>query len=322
MKRSAFVITAAAAAAARPARAAVERPAIRYGISVDSTYMLPAYLMQAQTWKTEGLSGDLISFRGDAECMQALAGDSIDMMTGSTASLINVIASGQPITGFYSGFHVAGFYWYAVPGVKSWSDLRGKVVGVSTFSSLIDSLTRYVLLKHGLTPEKDVQLIQVGGSAASYQALKSNRIAMAALSVPFNYRAHDDAMTLLGVQSKEVAPEWPAQCIMAKKSFIAQNPNTITAVLRAHVRALRLAHANKPLVTQLYVDRLKYTPEDADRAYDEALPTFDERGRLPGPRTMKIFWDIEEQSGAVKEPWPTTRFLDPHWIDTFRTWAP
>jgi len=324
MKRRAFVAAAVAGAAlpVRPARAALEHPQIRFGVSVDSTYMLPEYLAATQTWKTEGLSGELISFRGDAECMQALAGDSLDIMTGSTASLINVITSGQPIIGFYSGFHVAGFYWYAVSSVKSWNDVRGKVVGVSTFSSLIDSLTRYVLTKHGLVPERDVQLIQVGGSAQSYQALKSGRIALAALSTPFNYRAQADGMTLLGVQPKEVAPEWPAQCMMAKKSFINENPNTIRAVLRAHVKALRLAHANRALCVNLFVDRLKYSTEDAERAYDEALPTFDERGRLPSEKTMKIFWDIEQQSGAVKEPWPTSRFLDPRWIDTFRSWAP
>ena len=127
---------AALAASGRPAFAAAaaplgppERPQIRFGLAVDSTYMLPEYLGATQTWKTEGIAGDLISFRGDAECAQALAGDSIDVMKGSIPSLINLIDAGQPIIGFYSGFHTAGAAWYALPAIKTWADLRGKVVG-------------------------------------------------------------------------------------------------------------------------------------------------------------------------------------------------
>ena len=70
---------------------------------------LPAYVAAARTWNDAGIDGQLVAFRGDAEVAQALAGDSIDVSFASLNGLINLINSGQPIIGFYSGFHQADF---------------------------------------------------------------------------------------------------------------------------------------------------------------------------------------------------------------------
>jgi ABC-type nitrate/sulfonate/bicarbonate transport system substrate-binding protein len=108
---------------------------------------------------------------------------------------------------------------------------------------------------------------------------------------------------------------------MTKAALIAQKPQVITAYLRAHVLALRLAKANKALAVQTLVDRLKYEPKYAARAYDEAMPDFDERGRVP-ERAMPIFWQLSIAQGIVKAPLPERDLIDSHYIDTFAAWAP
>ena len=60
--------------------------------------------------------------------------------------------------------------------IKTWADLKGGTVGVSTFGSLTDQLTRYVLRRHGLKPETDVQIMQAGPSATSIQLLRSRSL--------------------------------------------------------------------------------------------------------------------------------------------------
>jgi hypothetical protein len=108
---------------------------------------------------------------------------------------------------------------------------------------------------------------------------------------------------------------------MAKASFIQSHPQLITALLRAHVAALRLAAANKALAVQTLVDRLKYDPKYAERAYTEAMPGFDERGRIP-ERAMPVFWKLSIAQGIVKAPLPEAEYMDSHYIDTFASWAP
>jgi NitT/TauT family transport system substrate-binding protein len=210
----------------------------------------------------------------------------------------------------------------ARPAIKHWSDLKGKSFGIATYGSLNDSLARYVLARHGLTPERDVNMIQAGSSANCYQGLMGGRLDATILSSPYTWNAQAGGMTTLGTQAAEVTPLWPAQCFSAKKSFISENPNTIVAILRAHVGALRIAHSEKPVAVKALADRLKLTEADAARSIDENLKWYDERGRLPQDRYMKVFWTIETDAGLVKSPLMTSRYLDTKYIDTFDAWAP
>jgi NitT/TauT family transport system substrate-binding protein len=226
------------------------------------------------------------------------------------------------VKGFYAGFHQADFAWLAQASVKRWADLKGGTVGVSTFGSLTDQLTRYVLRKHGLKPETDVQIMQAGPSATSIQSLRSGRLLAAIQSAPTKWVAQDAGLTVLGTQENEIAPQWPKHTFVARAKFIEDNPETLRAFLRAHVAAIRLARQDRALAVKVLVDQVKYQPSYAGRAYDENLPAFDERGRLPDDKYMDIFWSIVIAAGTVPEPWPAARLMDERFIGTFAEWAP
>jgi hypothetical protein len=87
------------------------------------------------------------------------------------------------------------------------------------------------------------------------------------------------------------------------------------------VRALRLLRADRELGVGLLGRWLKYERAQAERALDESLAGFDERGRLP-TASMPVFWDIAVAAGEVGEPWPESRYVDRRFIDTFERWAP
>ena len=298
-----------------------EKTSLKLGVPVPATSFLPVYIGGDRTYKEQGLDVQTLSFQGDAQVAQALAGDSTDFNVASLNGLINMINSGQPVIGFYAGFYQSDFAWLAISSVKTWADLKGKSMGVSTFGSLTDFLSRYVLKKHGLEPEKDVQIVQAGGTPTAYQALKSGKLASAIISPPFKWQGQDEGMTLLGNEDKEVAPEWPKHIFLSKTKFLDQYPNTVKAILRAHVSAIRLAKADRNYALDIMIKELKYERAYAERAYDEVMPGFDERGALP-TKSMPVFWDLAVQSGDVKEPWPESKLLDRRFIDTFASWAP
>jgi NitT/TauT family transport system substrate-binding protein len=317
-----------AAGAALAARRAVAAPAIiekrklTLGLAVPGASFLPVYVAAARTWQEAGLEVEIVSFRGDAEVSQALAGQSLDITLQSPDGLINLINANQPVKGFYAGFHQADFAWLAQASVKTWSDLKGGTIGVSTFGSLTDQLTRYVLRKHGLVPGTDVQIMQAGPSATSIQLLRSGRLLAAIQSAPTKWVAEDLGLTVLGTQASEIAPQWPKHAFVARAKFLDDYPGTVQAFLRAHVAAIRLARADRDLSVKVLVDQVKYQPAYAARAYDENMPSFDERGRLPDDRYMDIFWSIETAAGAVPQALPATRLMDTRFIDTFADWAP
>jgi NitT/TauT family transport system substrate-binding protein len=328
ISRRTLLGTAAGLAIASPARLLAapavkpERTKLTAAIPVDAASFLPIYLAAARTWKEQGLDVDLTAFRGDAEASQALAGGSVDFTIQSGDGLVNVINAGQPVIGFYAGFHQSDYAWLSQPAIKSWEDLRGKAAGVSTFGSATDQLTRYALKRHGLTPEKDVQMVQAGPPASIAQALKANRLAVGILAPPMNWIVQDAGFNMLGSQDRDIAPQWPKHVFIARKQFLDENPNTVKAILRAHVAAIRLARADRDFVVATYMDRLKFQKPYAERAYDAILPGYDERGSLPDAGSMKVFWSLQIERGDINEPWPDAKILDDRFIRTFAEWAP
>jgi NitT/TauT family transport system substrate-binding protein len=322
MNRTSFLAASAGgllAARALPAGAQT-MTALNIGTAVESPTELPLYMGIYHTYKPQGLDVNVLGFRGDTEVAQALAGGSIDIALASSTGLLNLVTANQGIIGFYAGFNQADFSWLAQPSIKSWRDLKGKTIGVSTYGSLTDLITRYVLQKNHLNPETDVQIVQAGGSPSAYQALKANRLAAAILNAPFKWQAQDDGLTVLGTQASDVYPTWPKHFFMAKKSLIDAKPQVITAMLRAHVAGIRLARTDKALATQALIDRLKYDPKYAERAYVEAMPGFDERGYIP-QKAMPIFWQLSIAQGIVKAPLPDSALLDNHFIETYPAWS-
>jgi NitT/TauT family transport system substrate-binding protein len=292
------------------------------GVPVDATSFLPVYIAAATTWKEQGLSVELLSFRGDAEVAQALAGDSLDVNVASPNGLINMINAGQPVRGIYAGFRQSDFDWVARPEVKGWAELKGKSIGVSTFGSLTDNLTRAALRKHGLEPERDIQVVQSGGTPNAVQALRAGQIQAAILSRPQSWQLLDEGYTSLGSQATEIDEQWPKHLYFAKTEFLDKNPNTVRALLRGHVAAVRLIRNNRELGIQTIMDTFKFDRPYAERTYDDVVGGWDERGRLPEAKFMDAFWQIAITNGDVTEPWDQSRFLDTRYIDSFDQWTP
>jgi len=298
---------------------AIEKPKLTMGLSVDAASFTNAYVAQKRTWKQAGLDIELTSFRGDAEVSQALAGGSVDISMQSLDGLINLINAGQPVKAFYAGFYMSDFAWHTRPEVKTWADLKGMTAGVSTYGSLTDQLTRYVLRKNGLQPEKDVQILQVGGTNSALAALRSGRLGLAILSPPFKWMATEAGLPQLGLQT-DISPQWPKHALVARTKFMDDDPNTMRAFLRAHVAALRLMRADKAATVDIMVERLKWAKPYAERAYDEIMPSYNERGTLPDAH-MDVFWQIAKLGGSVSEPWLDAKLLDDRFIRTFDQWV-
>jgi NitT/TauT family transport system substrate-binding protein len=108
----------------------------------------------------------------------------------------------------------------------------------------------------------------------------------------------------------------------ATEDFLKTNPNTAKAVLRAFVKAVRLAKADKERAVKILVDQVGMAPDYAARGYDDFIDNIYEDGRLPSDAGMASFWDIGVQAGDYDAPWPLEKFWDPTFVDTYEQWKP
>jgi NitT/TauT family transport system substrate-binding protein len=308
-------------AARAEATGPLEKSEVIVAIAAPSATYLPTYLALEETARAEGLTLRLAMIGGGPQTAAALASGSVDVAVTALNIVVNMISAGQLVKVFYAASSQAEFEWFARDPAKRWQDLQGKTVAVSAPGSLTDGLTRRVLSKHGVRPGVSVALVSSGATATRFAALKAGRVDAAILLPPFTWSAEAQGFTRLGTQASEIAPTWPRTVFAARERFLADHPATVRALLRAHVRALRLGRANPELAIKLLGKHVRDEVQYHERAYREVMPAFDERGRLPAA-TMPLFWELAIEAGEVTEAWPESRFLDSRFIDSFEAWAP
>ena len=112
-----------------------------------------------------------------------MSGDSPIGLSGGTP-VVNAALSGAERVMIGGVANLPAFYIMALPEIKSVADLRGKTLGVTRFGSSTDFALRYLLQKQGMNPDKDVNILQMGGMPELAAALSKRLIAAAPLSAP------------------------------------------------------------------------------------------------------------------------------------------
>jgi NitT/TauT family transport system substrate-binding protein len=286
---AALAVTPAAGAGPSPPGAALHT--LRLGLSVPHISYLPAYVAADHTFREAGLRVELVSFRGSSELAQGVASGSVDVGSASLSTVVSLVNAGHGVRVFYGAGSRIDLEWVAGPGVRAFADLRGRRVGISTHGALTDLLTRYALQKHGLDPERDVQILQVGGSPLAFQALRGGRVDVALLAAPFKWHAEAAGLARIASVAGEVTGEWITSTYFTRQAFLAQHAEVLQAFLRAHVAAIRLARTDRAATIATIEKWLKFTPGDAARAYDDAVPGLDERGALTASG-LRAFWEL------------------------------
>ena len=303
-----------------PGRAFGQRPGLKLALPGRNANLLPVYLAAERTFREEGLQVDLLTFDGDPAVAQALASRSVDVAIMTLSAVINMIGAGQEVRAFYNTVYWPDYEWFARREITAWGQLRGKTVAVTAQGGFTDLVTRHVLRRQGLTPGRDVHLVSGGGAPARLAALRAGRVDAAILQAPFKWEAEAQGFSRLGSQASEVGEAWPTGFVAALR-WLDDHPGPARAMLRAYVKAVRLARADPDTAVQALMKTLRYERKYAERAYDEIQQARTEGGPLPA-KVMPTFWEIAVAAGEVPAPWPESRLFDRRFVDTLDEWAP
>ncbi len=305
-----------------PAQAAPEKKDITIGIPVKASTFLPLFIAEEKKlFAKHGLNAKIVAFRGGSALVRGMIAGSVDVGVTSLAGVTIGIKAGQDIKVFYGGFNMVLFDWYAVKGIKSIKDTKGKKFGISRYGSSTDFLTRYALKSNGIDPKTDVKIIQGGGSSARLAAMESGQLDVNILAPPFTMIAKSRGMPLI-LRQADLSADYPWHVFFATGDYLKKNPETTKAILKAFVEGVRLMKTDKKLATEVLMKATKTKAEFAGPTVDLIKDFIYEDGRLPSDKGMKTFWDIGIDAGDYTEAWPKSRY----WVDTFQSsydkWKP
>src|SRR5881397_1256028 len=305
-------LAAAAAAGTVPAlaRAARAQTPVKIGTAVLGDYAMAGPVIVALErgfFKSEGLAAEFVPFRGGPDLLKAvMAGECLVGITGSTDILV-FREAGSPIKMIATHTEGNHFTLNVALDVQRVGDLKGKVIGVTRVGATTWVFARMLARKEGWDPDKDVQVVGLGG-------LDAQLAAMARKEITAYVWGDGGAVTELQGKSKvllrldSVTPKWISQIQYASEDAIVKQTDAIRKSQRALFRALKLMRENPRDAAELVSKKLGWTPEAVLGAHKISGPLLPVDGSI-NVEALGVMQETLLEYGLIKKKLP----LDAHY---------
>lgn len=160
------------------------------------------------------------------------------------------------------------FSLIAGKSIRSFEDMRGKVVGVSSLEAGSSSLVLRLFASHGLHHPDDYRLVAVGPILARWELLQSGRIDAGLQGAPLNYIANDAGYPTLA-EPRAQFPDFQFTSLHVVSSWAAANHDLVIRFMRAFIRAHEWFYRNKDGAAAIAMQETGVARRYADRAWDE-----------------------------------------------------
>ncbi|HXG53503.1 MAG TPA: ABC transporter substrate-binding protein [candidate division Zixibacteria bacterium] len=230
-------------AAYSPARAQLTR--LNVGYSAISADQLPAWVAkESGIFAKNGLDVQLIFFTGGSTAILALVSGDVPITQVSGPGLLNSALAGSDAVFVAAGVTSLNYVLIGKPGLKSPEQLKGGTVAISRFGSATDSIARYALGRIGLTPGKDVTLVQVGSGPDRLSAALTGKVSAAVINPPSSFIAERKGLAVIADVAK-MGLVFQHTGVATTRRFIREHPDTVRRYVRSHVEAVHKIWTDK-----------------------------------------------------------------------------
>jgi NitT/TauT family transport system substrate-binding protein len=211
---------------------------IRIGYPSPSASFSPLFVAQeAKLFEKHGLASELLYLQGIQITQVHVAGHVDFTVTGAPLPM-RAAVEGADLTLVASSIDKFIYKLIVEPSIAKPADLRGKIIGITTFGSLPDVAIRLVLKKWGMNPDTDVKLIQVGRMSDMVVALSSKKIDAGVISDPTSFQAEKLGMRrLMDMADEDV--EFANVAVAVSHAYVKAQRDVTLRFLKAYIEGTR-----------------------------------------------------------------------------------
>jgi NitT/TauT family transport system substrate-binding protein len=218
---------------------------LNVGYSAISEEQLPAWIAkETGIFEKNGLAVQLIYFTGGTTTVQALVSGEVPISQVAGPAVVNSALAGSDIVIVAGGATSLDYWLMSRPEIKRPEQLKGGSVAISAFGTASDFVARYALEKIGLTPGKDVAIVQVGGVPDRLGALLTGKIEAAVLVPPSMFIGQKKGLSILADVSKLGLP-FQYTGVATSRRFIREHPDTVRRYARSQLEAVHRIYTDK-----------------------------------------------------------------------------
>lgn len=188
---------------------------------------------------------------------------------GVADSALRLAAKGAPLKSIFFSARLPNYFLMAKPGIKSVSELRGKMVAVSRFGGTTDLAARVALQSNGLDPQKDVILIMIGLGNTRNAALMAGSVDANIANPPDNSMLKQRGFRELLFLGDAI--EFPSNGFTTTEKRLTENRDQVKRMMRAFYRGLLFSRENPEETIKIVEREWKLEPVMARDSYQSIM---------------------------------------------------
>jgi len=258
-------------------------------------------------FREEGLDVDIVQIRGNVAIAAALSGQ-VQATNGIGTVIRALERSDVPLKILTVSLKRNLFWLVARPGITSISQLKGKILGTTTFGGSQHTAATRLIRKGGVDPDKDLTVVVGGDVPAQLQSLISGAIDVAALSPPTVILARDKFhMNILGSAMEDVANLQNGTAVTEK--LLRDNQGLLKRILRARAKANRYFWENESGTSEVLAKFQNVDNPVARESYRLAKAAFTSDG-IPSAKEIEEFLKADAELLKLREPVLPAKIFD------------
>ena len=219
-------------------------------------------------FKKHGLNLTMLYVTSGVITSQTIASGSVQAATTTATDALRAMAAGAPMKIIMVNIDQFQHVFVTRPEVKGPKDMKGKKIAVSRYGAFSDIQTRFVVRQWGLDPDKDVQILQIGNSAARAAALASGGVDGAIVTPAFVPVAKKTGLHVI-FDLSTMKTKFASQIMVAHDQLVTERPAVLKAITAGFIDGIK-HWKTRPEMAKAYLRKYyKVSEADIDNIYIE-----------------------------------------------------
>jgi ABC-type nitrate/sulfonate/bicarbonate transport system substrate-binding protein len=285
----------------------IEAQSARIYISAPSKSLswFPIHLTREKGfYRAEGLDVDYVIMKPQIAMQALIAGDV--GYTTALGSTIRAAIRGVPVRVVMTIADKPLFALISRPGINSVEELKGKLLGISSFGASTDTYARALLRRYKLIPNQDVKILALGGGTNRIAAMEAGVVDAALIEAPYNVMLERKGFRKI-LFVGDLIPS-PLAGFGTRSEKIQKQPDEIQRLVRATLRGIQLAKSNRQEAVRSIMKWAEMDQALAEGSYEMAASSWSTTGAASLPGVQIAMEEIRTEFKLDTTPEPSKAF--------------
>jgi NitT/TauT family transport system substrate-binding protein len=246
-----------------------------------------------------GLDAKLVFIQGGSVLMQAMLAGQVQAAQNGIADSVPAIVRGGDVRLLGVTAKIFPYTLIAAKGIKGPKDLVGGRIAINRIGDVSAYGSQIALRKLGLNPDKDVTMLQVGGSPQRVAALQSGSVQAAAMDFMSALRLAKLGFPVL----VQLNLNYPYLGPIVSGKFLRETPALAEAFIKSYLEGIARFKRNREEGVKALARYMKSNDMDVlNKAYDFIANDFYAENLEPDARAFQDLMDeISEREPLAKK---------------------